>query len=149
MGRRLDWRGEDMSGKGSIENSKDTKDIKAYLGEDTVFSGTLTFNGAVRIDGKMDGQINTDDTLIVGENGILEADIIAGTVICRGKIKGTIKASKRIEVHTNSEVVGNISAPALLVENGAIFDGNCDMTGNEGNIIKLVQTEEAETATSV
>lgn len=138
-----------MSGKGSIENSKDTKDIKAYLGEDTVFSGTLTFNGAVRIDGKMDGQINTDDTLIVGENGILEADIIAGTVICRGKIKGTIKASKRIEVHTNSEVVGNISAPALLVENGAIFDGNCDMTGNEGNIIKLVQTEEAETATSV
>lgn len=138
-----------MTGKSGIENSKDTKDIKAYLGEDTVFSGTLTFNGAVRIDGKMDGQINTDDTLIVGENGILEADIIAGTVICRGKIKGTIKASKRIEVHTNSEVVGNISAPALLVENGAIFDGNCDMTGNEGNIIKLVQTEEAETATSI
>ena len=135
-----------MTAKNNVEN---TKDIKAYLGEDTVFSGTLTFNGAVRIDGKMDGQINTDDTLIVGENGVLEADINAGTVICRGKIKGTINASKRIEIHTNSEVVGNISAPALLVENGAIFDGSCDMTGNESKIIKLVPTEEAESATSV
>jgi cytoskeletal protein CcmA (bactofilin family) len=135
-----------MTAKNNVEN---IKDIKAYLGEDTVFSGTLTFNGAVRIDGKMDGQVNTDDTLIIGENGILEAEINAGTVICRGKIKGTIKATKRIEIHTNSEVVGNISSPALLVENGAIFDGSCDMTGNDGKIIKLVPTEEAESATSV
>lgn len=132
-----------MTAKNNVEN---IKDIKAYLGEDTVFSGTLSFNGVVRIDGKMDGEVNTDDTLIVGENGVLEADITAGTVICRGKIKGTIQASKRIEIHTNSEVVGNISAPALLVENGAIFDGNCDMTGNEGKIIKLVQNEETESA---
>ena len=132
-----------MTVKNNVEN---IKDIKAYLGEDTVFSGTLSFNGVVRIDGKMDGEVNTDDTLIVGENGILEADITAGTVICRGKIKGTIKASKRIEIHTNSEVIGNIAAPALLVENGAIFDGNCDMTGNDGKIIKLVQNEDAESA---
>ena len=134
-----------MSGK-DVEN---TKDIKAYLGEDTVFSGTLSFNGVVRIDGKMDGEVHTDDTLIVGETGTLEADITAGTVICRGKIKGTIKASKRIEIHTNSEVIGSIAAPSLLVEDGAIFDGNCNMTGSEGKIIKLVQNEEAESATPV
>ena len=135
-----------MSAKDNVEN---IKDIKAYLGEDTVFSGKLSFNGVVRIDGKMDGEVSTDDTLIVGENGVLEADIIAGTVICRGKIKGTIKASKRIEIHTNSEVVGNISAPALLVENGAIFDGSCAMTGNDGKIIKLLHNEENESAASV
>ena len=135
-----------MSAKNSVEN---VKDIKAYLGEDTVFSGSLSFNGAVRIDGKMDGTINTDDTLIIGENGVLEADITAGTVICRGKIKGTIKASKRIEIHNNSVVVGAISAPALLVEDGALFDGTCEMTGNEGKIIKLVQNEAAESATSL
>jgi cytoskeletal protein CcmA (bactofilin family) len=134
-----------MTSKNNVEN---IKDIKAYLGEDTVFSGTLSFNGVVRIDGKMDGEVSTDDTLIVGENGVLEADITAGTVICRGKIKGTIQASKRIEIHANSEVVGNIASPALMVENGAIFDGSCDMTGNEGKIIKLVQNEEAESATS-
>jgi cytoskeletal protein CcmA (bactofilin family) len=135
-----------MFAKNSVEN---VKDIGAYLGEDTVFSGTLSFNGAVRIDGKMDGKINTEDTLIIGESGVLEADIIAGTVICRGKIKGTIKASKRIEIHNNSVVVGAISAPALLVEDGALFDGTCEMTGNEGKIIKLVQNEAAESATSL
>ena len=141
-----------MTAENNIENIKDIKDIKdikAYLGEDTVFSGTLSFNGVVRIDGKMDGEVNTDDTLIVGEKGVIEADINAGTVICRGKIKGTIRATKRIEIHANSEVVGNISAPALLVENGAIFDGNCDMTGNEGKIINLVQSDESGSATSV
>lgn len=133
----------------SAKNVENSKDIKAYLGQDTVFSGVLSFNGVVRIDGKMEGEVHTDDTLIVGETGNLEADITAGTVICRGKIKGTIKASKRIEIHTNSEVVGNIAAPSLLVEDGAIFDGNCNMIGSEGKIIKLVQNEEAESATSV
>lgn len=133
----------------SAKNAEQTKDIKAYLGEDTVFSGALSFSGAVRIDGKLDGEINTDDTLIVGENGVLEADITAGTVICRGKIKGTIKATKRIEIHANSEVTGNISAPSLLVETGAIFDGSCDMTGGDSKIIKLVKNEpEKETGTS-
>ena len=53
-----------MSAKDQVEN---IKDIKAYLGEDTIFSGTLTFNGAVRIDGRMDGEVHTDDTLIIGE----------------------------------------------------------------------------------
>ncbi len=133
----------------SAKNVESTKDIKAYLGQDTVFSGVLSFNGVVRIDGKMDGEVHTDDTLIIGETGILEADITAGTVICRGKIKGTIKASKRIEIHTDSEVVGNIAAPSLLVEDGATFDGNCDMTGSESKIIKLMPNEEAESATSV
>ena len=61
-----------MSAKDRVEN---IKDIKAYLGEDTVFSGTLTFNGVVRIDGRMDGEVHTDDTLIIGEKGRLEADI--------------------------------------------------------------------------
>ncbi len=134
-----------MSAKDQVEN---IKDIKAYLGEDTIFSGTLTFNGVVRIDGRMDGEVHTDDTLIIGEKGTLEADITAGTVICRGKVKGSIKASKRIEIHASSEVVGSISAPSLLVETGALFDGTCDMTGNEAQIIKLVKNEEAESATS-
>jgi len=134
-----------MSAKDQVEN---IKDIKAYLGEDTIFSGTLTFNGVVRIDGRMDGKVHTDDTLIIGEKGTLEADITAGTVICRGKVKGSIKASKRIEIHASSEVVGSISAPSLLVETGALFDGTCDMTGNEAKIIKLVKNEEAESATS-
>ena len=73
---------------------KEESPIKAYLGSDALFKGTLSFEGTVRIDGKFEGRVNTSDTLVVGETGDLQADIEAGTVICRGKMRGTIVASK-------------------------------------------------------
>jgi len=123
---------------------KEDKQIKAYMGEDTVFNGSLTFEGTVRIDGKFEGQVHTDDTLIVGETGHLMAEISAGTVICMGRVEGTIMASKKVEIHANSRVVGNVKSPALYIELGGILDGSCDMTGKESKIIPLVKTEEKE-----
>ena len=125
-----------------IGREKQNEQLRAYLGRDALFEGTMNFEGTVRIDGKFEGQIFSNDTLIVGETGELTAEITAGTVICKGKIKGTILASKRIEIHSQSWVVGNIKAPSLYVEVGAIFDGSCDMSGAEGKIIKLVKNEE-------
>ena len=66
---------------------KENAEIKAYMGEDTVFNGSLNFDGTVRIDGKFEGQVVTDDTLIVGETGHLIAEISAGTIICMGRIE--------------------------------------------------------------
>ena len=123
---------------------KEDKQIKAYMGEDTVFNGSLTFEGTVRIDGKFEGQVHTDDTLIVGETGHLMAEISAGTAICMGRVEGTIMASKKVEIHANSRVVGNVKSPALYIELGGILDGSCDMTGKESKIIPLVKTEEKE-----
>ena len=123
---------------------KEDKQIKAYMGEDTVFNGSLTFEGTVRIDGKFEGQVHTDDTLIVGETGHLMAEISAGTGICMGRVEGTIMASKKVEIHANSRVVGNVKSPALYIELGGILDGSCDMTGKESKIIPLVKTEEKE-----
>lgn len=111
----------------------DEKSIKAYMGEDTIFNGSLTFDGAVRIDGKFEGQVKTNDTLIVGETGDLNADVTAGVLIAKGKINGTIVASERVEIHSTSKIVGNIRAPSLKVEVGAVFDGHVDMTSKEGN----------------
>lgn len=116
--------------------------IKAYMGVDSVFQGTLNFKGTVHIDGKFEGEVVTDDTLVVGETGQVTAKIIAGTVICKGRLRGTIQASRRIEVHSRSELVGNIKTPSLNVEVGGVFDGNCDMIPGEGKIIKLVKEEE-------
>ena len=123
---------------------KDDTQIKAYMGEDTVFNGSLTFEGTVRIDGKFEGQVNTDDTLIIGETGHILAEISAGTVICMGRVEGTIKASKKVEIHSNSRVVGNVKSPALYIELGGILDGSCDMTGKESKIVPLVKLEEKE-----
>ncbi|MFQ5715513.1 MAG: polymer-forming cytoskeletal protein [Nitrospinales bacterium] len=115
--------------------------LKAYLGEGSVFHGNLNFQGMVRIDGTFEGEVMTNDTLIVGETGRLTAEVTAGTVICKGKIKGKIQASSRVEIHDKSEIVGSIKTPTLYIEVGAIFDGSCDMTGGEGKIIKLVKGE--------
>ncbi len=123
---------------------KNDSQIKAYMGEDTVFNGTLNFEGSVRIDGKFEGKVITEDTLIIGEKGHLMAEITAGTVICMGRVEGTIIASKKVEIHSTSKVLGNIKSPAIDIELGGILDGNCDMTGNETKIIPLVKTEVIE-----
>ena len=128
---------------------KEDSQIKAYMGEGAVFNGSLSFEGTVRIDGKFEGEVNTDDTLIIGETGHLRAEIFAGTVICLGRVEGTIIASKKVEIHSNSRVVGNIKSPALYIELGGILDGSCDMTGKENKIIPLVKPEEKEKKVSI
>jgi cytoskeletal protein CcmA (bactofilin family) len=127
--------------KGKENMKKDDAQIKAYMGEDTVFNGSLTFDGTVRIDGKFEGQVITDDTLIIGETGHLIAEISAGTVVCMGRVEGTVMASKKVEIHSTSRVVGNVKSPALYIELGGVLDGSCDMTGKESKIIPLVKDE--------
>jgi len=125
-----------------------SKEIKAYMGEDAVFKGVLTFSGAVRVDGRLEGEVHTEGTLIVGEKGVLEADITAGTVVCMGKITGSIKATEQVEIHANSVMIGNIQTPSLFIEVGAQFDGTCVMSPNADNIIKLVPEEDAGLSSS-
>ena len=123
---------------------KNDAEIKAYMGEDTIFNGLLNYSGTVRIDGKFEGQVITEDTLIIGETGHLTAEISAGTVICMGYVEGTVMASQKIEIHSTSKVVGSIKSPALHIELGGVFDGTCDMTGKETKIIPLVKAEEMQ-----
>jgi len=133
------------SGENSMKE-KNSDQIKAYMGEDTSFNGSLSFTGTVRIDGNFQGKVSTEDTLIVGEKGVLEADIQAGTVICKGKIRGTIVAKEKVEIHASSQMAGNIIAPQLYVELGAVFDGQCDMSQNGKKIIKLLKDQKDEAA---
>ncbi|MDG1928463.1 MAG: polymer-forming cytoskeletal protein [Nitrospinaceae bacterium] len=123
---------------------KNDAEIKAYMGEDTVFNGLLNYSGTVRIDGKFEGQVVTEDTLIIGETGHVMAEISAGTIICMGYVEGNLMASQKIEIHSTSKVVGNIKSPAFHIELGGVFDGICDMTGKETKIIPLVKAEEMQ-----
>ena len=121
-------------------SKKGDSSIKAYLGENVVFKGDLSFDGTVRIDGKFEGHVNTNDTLIIGETGDVVAEIVAATVICKGRIKGSIVAATRVEMHASSKVVGDVQSPSLTMELGAVLDGNCDMSGKKGgNVIPLVK----------
>ncbi len=101
--------------------------FNAFLGEGTSFKGILTFEGMVRIDGKMEGEIYTKDTLVVGEAAVVTARIQAGTVVISGTVKGDIAADKKIEILSTGRLFGNMSTPSLSIEDGVIFDGTCSM----------------------
>ncbi len=106
---------------------KNKDDINAFLGKDTEFEGKLSFKGTVRIDGHFKGEIFTDGTLIVGESALIESEIQVSHIIISGEIKGNISADNRIEIHAPGKVFGNIQSPAVIIEEGVIFEGNCRM----------------------
>jgi len=121
-------------------NKNEELPIKAYLGSDALFKGTLTFEGTVRIDGKFEGQVNTNDTLVIGETGDMKADVKVGTLVCKGALNGTVVASKKIEMHSVSKITGDVQTPALSIELGAVLDGHLNMTGRTSEkIINLVK----------
>ncbi len=106
-------------------------DLNALLGRGSEFEGKLTFEGTVRIDGKFNGTIVTNDVLVVGEGAKITAEVTCGTLIVHGEINGNAKAKNAIELHHPARVKGNIEAPSLVIEKGVIFEGQCKMEGVE------------------
>ena len=109
--------------------STDFGEIRAFLGEGTQFKGVLSFAGAVRVDGQLEGEIVGDELLIIGEPGQVKAEIEVGTLVVSGRVQGSITARERVELLRPSRVTGTIRTPCLIVAEGALFNGNCEMVG--------------------
>lgn len=102
--------------------------LSGFVGNGTVLSGEATFKGMLRIDGHLSGRISsTDGTLIVSTNGRVDANIEVAVAQIYGTVNGDITATKRIELGRVARLTGNIEAPALSIEPGAIFEGSCRM----------------------
>ena len=125
---------------------KNKDEINAFLGEDTEFEGKLSFKGVVRVDGHFTGEIFTEGTLIVGESAIIKSDIHVSHIIVSGEIRGNIIADNRIEIHAPGKVFGNIQAPAVVIEEGVIFEGNCRMQSREGKEEKIDKDQDKKLA---
>ena len=102
--------------------------ITGFFDKDTEFNGDLSFKGSFRIDGRFKGKIDSDSMLVVGETGKLDADIKIGYMVIDGEVKGSIQASERIEVHSNGRVIGTITSPKLVVQEGAFLEATCQTT---------------------
>ncbi len=114
-------------GSGSPEQSE----ITAFLGKGTEFKGVLSFEGTIRVDGKVDGEVASKDTLIGGEESLLQGEISVGTLICSGKIIGNVNAIQKVHLLAPAKIQGNIKTPKLIIEEGVIFDGKCEMAGEQ------------------
>jgi len=103
------------------------EEINAFLGKDTEFEGKFSFTGAVRIDGKFSGEIESSGTLIVGESATITSQIHVADMIISGEVCGDIFAENKIEINVPGKLFGNIQTPRLVIEEGVIFEGNCRM----------------------
>ena len=98
-----------------------------FLGKGVEFKGIVNFDGTVRIDGKLEGEIHTTGTLIVGEFAVIKGIISAGTLMTSGKINGTVTATEKIQILKQGVLIGDIRTPAIAIEDGAHFHGMCEM----------------------
>ena len=103
-------------------------DAHTILGREAKFSGKLTFEGAVRIDGKFEGEIFTDDLLLIGPGAEVRATLNVGSVIINGTVEGDIHAKSSVEIKAPGKLRGNIVTPTLVIEKGVTFDGSCKMS---------------------
>jgi cytoskeletal protein CcmA (bactofilin family) len=108
------------------------RDVQAHLGQGSRVEGKLSFEGSVRIDGQIEGEINAQDTVVIGDHADVTASITANTVILQGRVKGDVTGRKRVELRAPAKLIGNINTPALVVHEGVVFEGNCSMGAAEG-----------------
>lgn len=111
------------------------KGLYTMIGEGTVFEGTIRVPHSIRVDGTVKGELHTTETLTVGKNGIIEATVSARNAIIGGQITGDLTAEERVELETNATLRGDLKAMDLIINEGAVFHGNCAMnTGSETRV---------------
>lgn len=94
--------------------------------------GRLCFVGTVAMNGKFRGELFSADTLFLGKEGEVEAEVQVNAAVISGQVKGNITARERIELGSTARIFGNIVTPILVLEEGAVFDGQCKTSQNNG-----------------
>ncbi len=121
--------GIEEDGRGAVSTEGEAgQGVNAFVGKGVEFKGIISYNGTVRIDGTMEGEIYTEGTLLVGEEAVITATVSAGTIICKGKITGDIQAKERVKLRTPAVLNGSVTTPTLSMEEGVLFNGSCEMS---------------------
>ncbi len=101
--------------------------MAAIIEEGCKLEGNLSFNGVARIAGEVSGTIFSNNTVVVSEAAVVNADIVADIIIISGVVKGNIRATSRVEIVKPARFEGQITTPSLVVEDGVIFHGTTKM----------------------
>lgn len=109
----------------------DAKNSDTIIGHEAYFQGTLTAKGSLRVDGRVDGSIVDAKLVTVGKTGRIKGDISGEICTLSGEIKGNVSALGHIELLAGSRIDGDLRAPKITIEEGAIFNGACSMTGSK------------------
>jgi cytoskeletal protein CcmA (bactofilin family) len=98
----------------------------------------------VRFDGRFEGEVSGRDLLIIGQSAAVRAEIQVGSLVVNGRVEGNIVARKRVELLPTAQVSGTIKTPTLVVSDGAVINGTCEMRREEAKVVRLGQKREEE-----
>jgi len=115
------------------------KGINTVIGRGSVSEGRFRVEKGVRVDGVLKGELVSSGTLIVGESGVIEADVKVHDALISGRIVGTLEADEKVHLQANAAFAGKIKTRMLIVEEGAIFKAECDAGGE----LQINEPEEA------
>lgn len=106
-------------------------DLNGFVDTGTRFRGELEFDTTFRVEGRVEGTVVSSGTLVVGEGGEVDGEIRVGQVYISGTVRGTVRASRKIQLCAEGKAFADLETPSLVIEDGGIFDGRCSMTGDE------------------
>ena len=115
---------------------------KDVLSSDVEIKGTIKFQKELLIDGKVEGDINSDGALTVGENADIRAEIKTKSITIYGKVQGNITVSERCELKSKCTLQGDLKAARLIIEEGATFIGKSEVSS--GMSVKAASSSRPE-----
>jgi len=111
----------------SLLGESAAQDITAIVGTHTEFEGILHYNGTIRIDGKVEGEIHTDGVLLIGKDAVINARIRARSIVSCGRIAGDVVATEKIALLAPACLKGSVTTPVLSMEEGVCFKGSLEI----------------------
>ncbi|MEX5217206.1 MAG: polymer-forming cytoskeletal protein [Nitrospiraceae bacterium] len=97
------------------------------LAKGVLIKGEIRVEGTVRIDGRLEGEIHTKGTVVIGEDGVVQGTISAGILVNSGKVKATVTAGERVQLLKTGVLIGEVHTPSFAMEDGSKFQGLSDM----------------------
>ena len=121
----------------------------AHIGESISIQGGLSGEEDLVIDGKVDGKVQLPGNhLTIGQSGVVKADVHAKLVSVVGRVHGNVHASERVEIESTGVVEGDVKAPRLVVQEGAVLNGSIEMSSQQAPAAKAAAATESRPATA-
>ena len=110
--------------------------VDTLIGADASLRGSYNSKHSIRVDGEIYGNVVSEDGIIIGPKGLIRGNVSAKTVVVGGRVKGNITAYQRLEFQGTARVEGDLSTSSLIIEEGAQFEGNCQME-DKGKVVDM------------
>jgi cytoskeletal protein CcmA (bactofilin family) len=125
-----------------FKKDNDSSRLDTIIGNGTIFEGTLTSRESLCVEGTVRGKVLCEGSVIVGPKGRVDADIYAETVLVGGEVNGNIVSKSKLEITTNGRLRGDIKTGSLIIAEGVLFEGKCQMITEDHTVTKTIDSDE-------